>query len=544
MGRGQGEGFASFSPGRFATRSLALAALIVAAGFLGSRLLGLLRSVIIAEAFGTEPELDAYWVAFRLPDLVFQLLAGATLASAFIPTFAAVSTREGEAAAWRLASSVLNLLLAATVVFAVAAFFLAPVLVPVLAPGLGEATGQEEELTDLAVDMTRLMLLSAVVFSVSGMFMGILNARRHFLTPALAPMVYNLSIIVAALVSDEVYGLAWGVVIGSLIHLLIQLPELRFAGMAYRLVADWRDTAVREVARLMGPRVLGLAATQVNFYFIGIFFASTLSAGAISALSFAWLITMTPMGVIGMAISTAAFPTLAEQAARRDVLLAATLRSALRLIIFLSLPIGAGIALLARPLVVVLLQRGAFDAASTDLTADALIFFAPALFANSGIEILSRGYYATCDTRTPVAFAVTAMLINLVLSALLVDAMELRGLALALSIATGLEFLMLFVAVRQRIPMLLEDHLLGGLWRMAEATGAMALVVAVAVVALVEGAGLDPDRTLDALLILIAGGATGVLAYFGAAHLLGLDEPAIFVRRVSAMLGRGVRRAT
>src|SRR5688572_4592233 len=287
MGRGQGEGFASFSPGRFATRSLALAALIVAAGFLGSRLLGLLRSVIIAEAFGTEPELDAYWVAFRMPDLVFQLLAGATLASAFIPTFAAVSTRQGEAAAWRLASSVLNLLLGATVVFAAAAFFLAPVLVPILAPGLGEATGQEEELTDLAIDMTRLMLVSAVIFSVSGMFMGILNARRHFLTPALAPMVYNLSIIVAALVSNDVRGLAVGVVIGSLIHLLIQLPELRFAGMAYRFVADWCDSAVREVARLMGPRVLGLAATQVNFYFIGIFFASTCSAGAISALSFA-----------------------------------------------------------------------------------------------------------------------------------------------------------------------------------------------------------------------------------------------------------------
>ena len=534
---------ASLSPGRFATRSLALAALIVAAGFLGSRLLGLLRSVIIAEAFGTEPELDAYWVAFRLPDLVFQLLAGATLASAFIPTFAAVSTRQGEVAAWRLASSVLNLLLGATVVFAIVAFFLAPVLVPLLAPGLGEATGQEEELTDLAVEMTRLMLVSAVVFSVSGMFMGILNARRHFLTPALAPMVYNLSIIVAALVSDEVYGLAVGVVVGSLIHLLIQLPELRFAGMAYRLVADWRDTAVREVARLMGPRVLGLAATQVNFYFIGIFFASTLSAGAISALSFAWLITMTPMGVIGMAISTAAFPTLAEQAARRDVQLASTLRGALRLIIFLSLPIGAGIALLARPLVVVLLQRGAFDASSTDLTAEALIFFAPVLFAHSGIEILSRGYYATGDTRTPVAFAVTAMLINLVLSALLVDSLELQGLALALSIATVFEFVLLFIGLRQRIPTLMEDHLLGGLWRMAVATGVMAIAVAACAVLLVEGAGLDPDRTFDALVSLIAGAVTGTLTYFGAAQVLGLDEPAILLRRISAMLGRGVRRA-
>jgi putative peptidoglycan lipid II flippase len=196
------------------TPSLVVAALIVAAGFLGSRLLGLLRSVIIANTFGTSPELDAYWVAFRLPDLVFQLLAGATLASAFIPTFAGVRERDGEAAAWRLASSVLNLLLLATLFFACVAFLLAPQLVPLLAPGLGEGTGREAELTSLAVDLTRVMLISPVLFSMSGMFMGILNARRHFLTPALAPMFYNLSIIVAALISTDVNTLAAAVVVG------------------------------------------------------------------------------------------------------------------------------------------------------------------------------------------------------------------------------------------------------------------------------------------------------------------------------------------
>ncbi len=278
MARDDGSGGAS----AFATRSLTVAALIVAAGFLGSRLLGLLRSVIIAQAFGTQPELDAYWVAFRLPDLVFQLLAGATLASAFIPTFAGVRARFGDDAAWRLASSVLNLVLLATAAFAVVAFLLAPKLVPLMAPGLGDGTGREQELNDLAVNLTRVMLVSPVLFAVSGMFMGILNARRHFLTTALAPMFYNLAIIGAALVSTDVKALAIGVVVGSALHLAVQLPDLRLAGMTYRLVADWRDRAVREVGALMAPRVLGLAATQVNFYFIGIFFASTLSAGAIS----------------------------------------------------------------------------------------------------------------------------------------------------------------------------------------------------------------------------------------------------------------------
>jgi putative peptidoglycan lipid II flippase len=522
----------------FATRSLTIAALIVAAGFLGSRLLGLLRSVIIAKAFGTQPELDAYWVAFRLPDLVFQLLAGATLASAFIPTFAAVLARRGEDAAWRLASSVLNLVLLATVAFAVVAFLLAPQLIPLMAPGLGEGTGREAELNDLAVRLTRIMLVSPLLFAVSGMFMGILNARRHFVTTALAPMFYNLAIIAAALLSTDVEALAIGVVVGAALHLAVQLPDLRLAGMAYRLVADWRDRAVREVGRLMGPRIIGLAAAQVNFYFIGIFFASTLTAGAISALTFAWLIVMTPLGLIGMAISTAVFPTLAEQSATRDTRLAPTLRGALRLIVFLSLPSGIGLALLAEPVVVVLLQRGEFDADSTALTASALLFYAPALVAHSGIEILSRGFYVQANTRTPVTFAVIAMLVNLTLAAVLVGPLELEGVALALSLATTVEFVLLGWRLHESIPEVTEGGLIDALARMAAATALMGLSVAGSLLLLTEGLSLAADETLDALIIVVTCAAVGAAVYLATSRALGLDEPAQLVRRVMGVVGR------
>jgi putative peptidoglycan lipid II flippase len=533
MARDEGDGGAS----AFATRSLTVAALIVAAGFLGSRLLGLLRSVIIAGAFGTQPELDAYWVAFRLPDLVFQLLAGATLASAFIPTFTVVRSRRGEEAAWRLASSVLNLVLVATAVFAVVAFILAPQLIPLMAPGLGEDTGRQEELNDLAVKLTRIMLVSPVLFAVSGMFMGILNARRHFLTTALAPMFYNLAIIVAALVSTDVEALAVGVVAGAALHLAVQLPDLRLAGMAYSFVAEWRDRAVREVASLMAPRILGLAAAQVNFYFIGIFFASTLTAGAISGLTFAWLIVMTPLGLIGMAISTAAFPTLAEQAATRDSGLAPTLRGALRLIVFLSLPAGIGLALLARPVVVVLFQRGEFDAGSTDLTAAALLFYAPALVAHSSIEILSRGFYIQANTRTPVTFAVVAMLVNLALAAVLVGPLELEGVALALSLATCVEALLLFSRLRLSIPELMQDNLLSGLARMAAAAALMGLALGGFLLALTEGASMDTDQGPDALVIIAVCTAAGVAVYLGVAQLLGLEEPGQLLRRLKRITG-------
>jgi putative peptidoglycan lipid II flippase len=469
---------------------------------------------------------------------VFQLLAGATLASAFIPTFTGGRARRGEEAAWRLASSVLNLVLLATAAFAIVGFFLAPRLVPLMAPGLGEDTGREDELRDLAVDLTRVMLISPVLFAVSGMFMGILNARRHFLTTALAPMFYNLAIIVAALVSSDVEALAVGVVAGSALHLLVQLPDLRLAGMVYSFVADWRDRGVREVGALMAPRVLGLAAAQVNFYFIGIFFASTLTAGAISGLTFAWLIVMTPLGLIGMAISTAAFPTLAEQAAARDAGLAPTLRGALRLIVFLSLPAGIGLALLAEPVVVVLLQRGAFDAESTDLTVSALLFYAPALVAHASIEILSRGFYIQANTRTPVTFAVIAMLVNLALAAALVSPLELEGVALALSLATALECLLLFARLHLSIPELLEGRLLNALARMAGATAVMAAAVGVCLIVLTQAASLNAGQNRDALVLLAVCSSLGIAVYTGTSHLLGLEEPAQLLRRARRLVGK------
>ena len=279
--------------GRWQTPSLTVAALIVAAGFLGSRLLGLLRSVIIAEAFGTQPELDAYWVAFRLPDLVFQLLAGATLASAFIPTFAGVraARRRGRGlAAGQLRAQPRPARDRSSSPSSRSCWRRS--WCRCWRPASARTRAARPSCNDLAVDLTRIMLISPVLFAVSGMFMGILNARRHFLTPALAPMFYNLSIIVAALVSDDVRVLAVGVVAGAALHLAVQLPDLRYAGMAYRLVADWTRRRGARGRRADGaaharpgrdPDQLLLRRASSS--------PRTLSAGAISAVSFAWLIS-------------------------------------------------------------------------------------------------------------------------------------------------------------------------------------------------------------------------------------------------------------
>jgi putative peptidoglycan lipid II flippase len=513
------------------------AVVIVAVGFLGSRLLGVVRSVAIADGFGTSPDLGAYWVAFRLPDLIFQLLAGATLASAFIPTFARHLTRHGEEEAWRLASSVLNLIALATLVLALLGMLLAPWLVPIMAPGLGEDTGRQSELRSLAVDLTRIMLLSTILFSVSGMFMGILNARRHFLFPAIAPMVYNLSIIVAALISHNVRVLAAGVVVGALVHLAIQLPALRQVGMRYSPVVQWRDPAVREVARLMLPRVLGLAAWQFNLL-VAIFFASTISDAAISATNYAWLIVMTPLGIFGMAIATALFPTLADQAAQeKSDEMRWSISSALRLILFLTLPASVGLMLLGEPLVTFLFQRGEFGAASTDVTVSALVFYSIGLFALGGTEILSRGFYALGDTRTPVAFAVLSMVLNVVFCLILVVAipLEVRGLALAMSLASIVEFFLLFRALSRRMGGLEEGHVIYSLMRTAGAMLLMVEVVGLFVVLMHVSGHLNTGRLSDAFAALVGGGLIGAGVYFLVAYLLHSDELSALLRRIPAL---------
>jgi putative peptidoglycan lipid II flippase len=502
-------------------------------GFLGSRLLGLVRTVVFAHQFGTRPDLDAFFVAFRLPDLIFQLLAGATLGSAFIPTFARVLANRGDEQAWRLASSVLNIVLLATLAAGVVALLLAEWIVPLTAPGLGDDTGQHDELSALAVDLTRIMLLSTVLFAVSGMFMGILNARHNFLYPALAPIFYNLAIIVAALFSDSVRVLAFAVVLGALLHLVVQVPGLRLVGMRWQALTEWKNSAVREVARLMGPRVIGLAAYHLNFV-IATILASNLGNGSISAINYAWLVVMTPLGLFGMSISTAAFPRMAEQAARGEDDLRETIGRALRMILFLSIPAGVGLMILAKPITAFLLQSGAFDESSTDLVAGALLLYALALFAHSGIEILSRGFYALSDTRTPVAFAVISMLVNLALALALVWRFEVNGLALALSIAAIVEFFLLLTTLNHRIGGLDGAGAIASLLRTAAATVLMAEVVALWLAALRIAGLLDLDSKLDAALASVGGAAIGAAAFAVAARLLRSEEAALLFERLPA----------
>lgn len=520
-------------------QGVAWAAAVVAAGFLLSRLLGLLRSVVIADAFGTEAELAAYWIAFRIPDLVFQLLAGATLSAAFIPVFARVRLRESADAAWALASGVLNLISLATLAVALLAFAGAPWLVPLLAPGLGEGSGREAELTSLAVELTRIMLISPIFFGISGMLTGVLNARQHFVAPAFAPLLYNASIIMGAVFLAEpmgVRGLAVGVVAGSALHMVVQLPALALVGMRWRPRLSLASRPVREVLRLAGPRVIGLGASQLNLVIV-LFFASFVSDQAISAVSYAYLMMMMPVAIAGMAISTAAFPLLAQQAAARQMgALAVSVGQALGTILFLAVPASAGLVVLAEPAVRVLLERGAFDAGSSELVAGVVAVYAVAVFAHAGIEIVSRGFYALSDTRTPVVATVLATILNAALCAALIGPFGVRGLAAAASIAAILEFLLVARLLSQRLGGLSPvarrwtRSVRGSLWRTVAATVVMVEVV-VLMRLLLAAAGADSESTAGALVVLALAGLAGLLSYLAVALLLRSEEAGRLVGR-------------
>lgn len=521
------------------------AVLLIGVSFLGSRLLGVARTAVIADQYGTSVELDAFWVAMRLPDLVFQLLAGATLASAFIPVYARVLQHRGERSAWRLASIVLNWVLIGTLALSIGVFFAAEWIVPALAPGLGEDSGIQDSITEDAIFLTRVLLLSPILFSISGMLTGILHARRHFLLPAISPMLYNLAIILGALLLPEQLGveaLVIGVVAGSGLHLMIQLPALstalRRSGGGLGLHFNLGDLEAREVLRLMAPRTLGLAAAQINLIVLT-FFGSLVGDSSISALNFAWLLLMFPVGLFGMSLATAVFPSLAERAALAGPsAVNGMVSQTLRFTLFLAIPASVGMFLLRDSIVATLLEHGAFDAVATELVSDALLFYSIGVFAHAAIEIVSRGFYVLGDTRTPVALAISSMLLNIILCAVLVGPLELKGLALALSISAIAEFLLLTLLLNGRLS---RQLLSGAVWWSTAKTIVATVIMAQLVWLLIEVLiGLDIARdSWITLLLCVSGGA---VVYFVLSLIMRQEEAETLILRVESVLSRAFRR--
>ena len=499
---------------------IARAAGLVMVLFVISRALGLLREMVISHQFGTGGDLDAYLAAFRLPDILFQIVAGGALASAFIPTFSAYLARDKVRAGRRMASAVINLVLLVTTGLGVLAALLAPWLVrTVIAPGF------DAEHQALTAHLMRLMLITPVIFGVSGVVMGILNAQQHFLLPALAPSIYNLGIIAGAVFlapTQGVRGLAVGVVVGALGHLLVQVPGLVRYSFRWTATLGLHDPGVHEVGRLMLPRMVGLAAVQINFL-VNTILASGLTEGSLAAINYAWLLMLLPQGVFAQSVATAAFPTFSAQVARgQRAEMRSTLAGTLRAVLYLSVPAAVGLIVLSQPLVELVFERGAFTEMSTQMVAWALALYALGLPAHSVVEVVVRAFYALHDTMTPVAVGIGAMALNVALSLALLSAFEALGwmphggLALSNSLATTVEMVVLLVLLRRRLGGLDGRRLLGSLARIGLASAALGAAAAGAMQLL---AGTSVWLSCGAAI------AAGLAVYVAFTLVLGAPEP-------------------
>ena len=504
-----------------AGRILVTASLVLTVAALASRLLGWIRLLVIGSQFGASRELDAYFAAFRIPDAIFQLVVAGALSAALIPVFSSYRARGQDAEAWKLASSVINLVLIGLTLLSLLMVILAPVFVPVIAPGFDEPT------TELTVRLTQIMLISPVLIGMGAVVTGILNSYQQFTIPAIAPLLYNLAIIAAAIFLAPVMGvegLAVGVAVGSLAHLVVQLPSLARVGRRYEPRIHLVHPGVRRVAWLMGPRLLGLASGQVN-YFASTVLASGLAAGSLTAYNYAFQLSQLPVGIIGVSVAVALFPTLSQDAALGRIgQIRHQVAGAVRVLVFVAAPLTAIMVVLREPLTSVFYQYGLFSQDATERTASTLLYFALGLVAHIVVHVLTRAFYAMQDTRTPVTWAIVAVAVNVPLMIWLVGPMGVEGLALALSVSSLLEVLGLLWSLRARIESVEGREIARSVIRAAVAGAVAGLVMLGGLLLLDARVGealADPVGRVAALFGLVA---AGLAAFVAVSRALGSPE--------------------
>ena len=510
-------------------RRIISAATVILVVYALSRLLGYVRDVVIANSFGTGNRLDDYQVAFRVPDLLFNLLLAGAISSAFIPVLAEHLARNEPERARQIAQRVLNLAMLVLTLGAALLFALAPFFISVTVLGRDYTAADHE----LIVSLTRILLLQPIFLGAGGLVIGILTAHQRFYGQAPAPLVYNLAIIVAAVFFAPRFGvsaLAWGVVIGAILHLGVQLPSLWRTGWRPRPDFDWHDPGVRKVARLMFPIALGLAAAQVNF-FVDTFLATQLPHGRASALKYADTVAQVPLGTFSQALAFVLFPFLSRDAALNAIdSIRHRTALAIRLNIFTLVPASAGLAVLSVPIVALLFQRGQFTAESTRQTALALVFFTFGLTSQAATALLVRVFYALQDVRTPLRIAAVVVAVNLITNLVLVRTpLAQGGLALGTSIAATLNAVLLARVLHRRLGGIESGDIARSAGRALLAVLPMAALAFVLFQVLLSGSAGSDLRHLAIVLVIIP---LAGLTYVAIQRILGSEELGVLLSAV------------
>ena len=433
--------------------NLGRAAGVVSFFTLLSRILGLVRDMVIASFFGATISADAFVVAFKIPNMLRRFTAEGNMTIAFIPVFTEYLKNKSKKEAFELARTILTLLSIILVVITLAGILLTPWIVRLIAGGFG-GEGPKYELTVL---LTRITFPYILLVSLVAFFMGVLNSLKHFAAPAAAPIFLNLGIIgatylISPYLTEPVVGTAIGVLIGGVLQVALQLPWVFKKGLTLRPHWDPTHPAVRRIGLLILPALFGSAIYQIN-QITGTLLASFLPSGSLAWLYYSDRLVELPLGVFAIAISTASLPSLSRQAAENNLnAFQDTLDHALKLTFFISIPAMAGLIILGKPIIQLFFQRGAFDVVSRDMTAIALIYYTVGLWAFSGVRVVVSAFYALQDTVTPVKISVITFISYLLFGILLMGPLRHGGLALALSLSSGINFLLLVYSLKKKIP--------------------------------------------------------------------------------------------
>ena len=428
------------------------AAGVVSSATLASRILGYARDMVIAYFFGTAAAADAFFVAFRIPNLLRRLFAEGSLTVAFIPIFSEYLHHESKKDALAFANAVFTFLSIILVLLCCLGITFAPFIVKVMAWGFID----DKNKFDLTVLLTRIMFPYIFFISLVALCMGILNALKHFAAPALAPVLLNLSIIASAVfvmpyLSQPVLALAFGVIAGGFLQLALQIPFLKQKGIALQSNFNFSHPGLRRLLKLMIPAVFGAAVYQLNIMIITLL-ASFLPAGSVSYLYYSDRIFQFPLALFGIALATASLPTMSDHVANNNIDdLKETLSYALRTVLFITIPAMVGLAVLSIPLVQLLFQRGVFTVAAAHLTAQSLFWFSVGLWAVAGVRVVVNVFYALQDIWTPVKVAFISIVCNLVLCVVLMKPMQHAGLALAVSLSSMINLIILLTILRIRL---------------------------------------------------------------------------------------------
>jgi putative peptidoglycan lipid II flippase len=540
--------------------NLVRATAIVSGALLLSRFLGLFRTTLFAYTFGISLDADAFTNAFVFPEIIFNIVAGGALASAFIPVFTSyLIEKKDRRTAWHIASAALNLSIAALTVLAVIGFIFTPQILNIILHPLFTRPDQTE--ADLVVNLTRIMLLQPIFLGAATVAVAILQARQSFVLPAIAQVLYTASLIlgILATMADNrwgvfgghlgIYGPALGVVLGAFLQVAIQLPGLRREKMRYRLTFDIFHPGVRQMFRLMVPRLINAAmlyvSVIVNRSLLAVISSPDGSDGKVYGYVTAFTLVMLPIGVFGMAVSQASFPTMAAFVAAGEwTRLRDTIMRTLRGVTYLALPSALLLIVLAQPLTQFLLGHGEVDLNKLALVWQPLIFFSIGLLGLSLVEILVRSFYALHDTRTAVEVSILQFMFVIGLSVLLLDPMGANGLALATALGSTGEAVVLLLLLRPRVGGLdLRGY---GLFFL-NALGASVIAALAALAIYLAGGLILPVSTTEASLTttinlgirLSAAGLVALGAFYASSRFLGISDTVPLDRIFRRMLRRG-----